>query len=165
MATAKDKAALAAAEKEAAEQAAAEQAAAAAQSEAEQARKDAEEQAAAERAEAETTMETAPSGIMKVFCKLPSGMTFAMPGGDVALKGASGSKLLGGYGVTFMSEPAWEALEARYGGMDVFTKKIIFAEESMKDGAAIAQEMSNEKTGFEGVDPRNPGNNLEPGTR
>lgn len=148
MATAKEKAAQAAnqaaAEKEAAKSVAAEQ---------------------AEKDAGEKAPETAPSGVMKVFCKLPSGMTFAMPGGDVALKGASGSKLFGGYGVTFMSASAWEALEARYGGMDVFKKKIVFAEENMKDGAAVAQEMSGEKTGFEGVDPKNPGKDLEPGAK
>lgn len=122
-------------------------------------------QEAAEKAAAEKAQETGPTGVMSVFCKLPSGMTFAMPGGDVVLKGAASSALFDGYGVTLMTAAAWEALEARYGKMDVFKKKIIFAEEKIQNGAAIAKEMSGEKTGFEGVDPKNPGKDLEPGAK
>lgn len=182
MATAKEKAEQAereAAEKAAIEQEQAEQAAAE-QAAMEQAAQEAAAKAAAEQAgageaseaangaatgAAPQTPEAAPAGVMKVFCKLPSGMTFSLPGGDVTLKGANDSALLGGYGVTFMSERKWTDLFVRYGDMDAFRKNIIFAEQNINDGVAIAKEMNGERTGFEGVDPKNPGKDLQPATK
>lgn len=172
MATAKEKAEQAArevAEKAATEQEQAAQAAqeAAAIAAADQAGAGEASEAAGDAATdaAPQTPEAAPAGVMKVFCKLPSGMTFSLPGGDVTLKGANDSALLGGYGVSFMSESKWAALAARYGDMDAFRKKIIFAEQNLNDGVAIAKEMSGERTGFEGVDPKKPGKDLQPATK
>lgn len=99
----------------------------------------------------------ASSNGMRVYCKLPSGMKFPTPFGEVSLKGSSASNLVNGYGCTLVPQDAWEYIQKVYGKMKVFDKlnPVIFAASSTADGESMAKEFgANVKTGLEKKNPK-----------
>lgn len=101
--------------------------------------------------------------IAHVYCKLPAGLTFQLPGGQrLVLNGSNASRIVGGYGVTRVPAALWEQVKTLFGNMPAFTKGLIFDESTASRGLARAREQADVKNGFEGVDPKNPGSGVTP---
>lgn len=95
-------------------------------------------------------------GDVLVYCKLPKGMKFQTPVGEVSLNGSLKSSIVGGYGCTAVRKDAWEFIQKVYGTMKVFDKlnPVIFAATSAADGESMAKEFgATVKTGLEKKNP------------
>ena len=112
---------------------------------------------------ANTPATAGSADIAHVYCKLPAGLTFRLPGGErLVLQGSNASRLIGGYGVTRVPVALWEQVKTLFGSMPAFTKGLIFDESTASRGLARAREQADIKNGFEGVDPKNPGPGVTP---
>lgn len=103
------------------------------------------------------------SGNITVGCKLPHGLHLDIGTERVTLKGANDSELIGGHGITegvnaeFFGK--WCELNHQHPALE---QGLIFAHGATADAKAQAKEQEKVKTGFEGVDPAQPGNGVEP---
>jgi len=92
-----------------------------------------------------------------VGCKLPNGLIAEV--GDVRIRfaGANDSDIVGGHGITEdVPKEFWDAFVAKYGGFFVpLIKGLIFAHDRTQSANAMAKERRNEKTGLEGLNPKN----------
>lgn len=109
--------------------------------------------------------ETASSeGVYVIYCKLPCGYSFPMPGGrKVVLNGSNhknddGQSLtISGYGRTEVAASDWEQIMEVYSALKVFDENnpIIFAAEDKKAGDDIAREFGpSVKNGMEQRAPK-----------
>ncbi len=99
-----------------------------------------------------------------VGCKLPHGLTFTTPDGrKVTLNGMNTAVIAGGHGITRVNENDAAIFFATHKTFAPVVSKAIFYNDSDKveDLAAMAVELKNEKTGFEGLDPTAPAPGLE----
>lgn len=119
--------------------------------------------AAGESASQGATIKDSPVKV-KVYCKLPGGMRFPLPDGTMLhLGGASGKDTVLGMGVTRnVPYPVWEYVKEAYGKIPAFSKGLIFATDNASEDMGEVREKSGEKSGFEGVDPKNPGQGIAP---
>lgn len=124
----------------------------------------ADEEAAEDKNAAAPVGSPAPeTDIAHVYCKLPAGMTFQLPGGQrLVLNGSNSSRIVGGYGITRVPAALWDQVKKLFGNMPAFTKGLIFDESTAARGLARAREQADIKNGFEGVDPKNPGPGVTP---
>lgn len=109
------------------------------------------------------TFETAD--VYEVFCKIPAGMTFALPDGrKIKVEGAPVSSIMdsagrripgSGYAKTPLAAGDWEYIKKTWGGMKCFNgpSPAIYARPFGKGGEAQARELAEAKSGFEQVDP------------
>lgn len=100
-----------------------------------------------------------------VACKLPAGMILEADGiGQVRLNGANSAYVPGAPGLTHVPEDKWLLLETVYASHSAFTSQAIFATGSdrVADVSAMADELKDERTGFEGLDPQNPATGIKP---
>lgn len=139
-----------------------------------------EKQPADKSAEKKPAPAAASGATVTVYCKLPHGIRYNLPDGDVlrivGALGADRSKLLvstaagpdsfAGFGVTpNVSAEAWAWVTEKYGKDAAHRNGMIFAHEKAKDGQAEAKEKTAEKTGFEPIDPSKDPNNDKEGNK
>jgi len=100
-----------------------------------------------------------------IGCKLPHGIVLkGSAGQDIKLNGVNTSLVAGGFGLTHVDDSEWAYLSAIYEDFDPFKSNAIFTHNTAKvaDLKAIAAELSDIKTGFEGIDPTAPAAGLKP---
>lgn len=102
-------------------------------------------------------------GIVKVACKLPNGIRFETPYGEVLLKGVRMSEIVkaggylptGTYNITPVDANAWDWILANYSDQPMIQNGVIFAEEKYESAKSKALELTDEvKSGFEQIDPK-----------
>lgn len=93
-----------------------------------------------------------------IGCKLPHGITLNGPHGPVTLNGMNTSRIAGGFGMTTVDGDVAAYLGAVYEDHSAFKSNAVFVSDSYKvaEIAAMARELQDEKTGFEGLDPEKP---------
>ena len=102
---------------------------------------------------------------VSVACKLPNGLIIEHDGQKVRLNGSNSSQVIGGFGITHGIDQAFfDAWLAKSKEYDPVAKGMIWAHGKPNDTLAMAKEMATEKNGFEGLDPKKPGKDLEPAT-
>lgn len=102
---------------------------------------------------------------MKLGCKLPHGIILkGTSGQDIQINGMNTSLVLGGFGITNVSETEHAFLLATYSDHAAFKNNAVFSTESdsVADLADLAVDLKDEKTGFEGMNPEKPVPGVEP---
>lgn len=101
-----------------------------------------------------------------VACKLPCGLVLDGIGGEnsIVLNGMNTALLPGAPGLTHVPEHEWSYIQAAYADHAAFKSQSVFASGSDKVADAMAQatELSDERTGFEGLDPKSPSARVKP---
>lgn len=100
-----------------------------------------------------------------VGCKLPHGIVLkGSVGQNVVINGMNTSLIPGGFGVTTVDESEWAYLSAVYEDLAPFKSDAIFTggKGKIADLKAVAAELVDVPTGFEGVDPTKPAAGLKP---
>jgi ABC-type sugar transport system substrate-binding protein len=101
---------------------------------------------------------------MSVGCKLPSGLIIQKTEHEqVLLKGANASLVIGGYGITEDVDEAWFTnwLKAN-ADYDPVRQGLVFAQSTTVRAQDQARAQASVKSGFEPMDPENPGPKLVP---
>lgn len=99
-----------------------------------------------------------------IGCKLPHGITLSGPNGeDIKINGMNTSLVAGGFGLTHVSEDIAAYLGAVYEDHSAFQSKALFpvASNKVADAVAMARELADERTGFEGLNPEAPAPGME----
>lgn len=104
-----------------------------------------------------------------VACKIPAGLHLEMPDRSDArkkvrftIKGSSGSRVIGGYGLTENVPADFFAEWMKSHADQPYVKKgMIFAQERLNMVEGQAREQAAIKSGFERLDPAKPGPGLE----
>jgi hypothetical protein len=105
---------------------------------------------------------------VKVYCKLPHGIAYALPGGrrvrltgmygdersPLQVGGLQGRDAVFGFGVTMVESEDWEQIVKDHGKSAAHVKGLIFAAKDDKSGTSETREKEGEKTGFEPYDPQ-----------
>jgi len=100
---------------------------------------------------------------VSVACKLPHGLVLSIEGKpSVTLAGANHPDAVAGFGITRVDKDFFEAWSGIHKDFIPLTKGLIFAQERSDSLRAEANEKTSEKTGFEGLNPQNPGPGLVP---
>lgn len=114
--------------------------------------------------------------IVRVVCRLPHGLnirlykpgktvdgeTVYLPYSDfVKLNGANTSKIVGGCGFTDVDREFWEEWVKQNKDFRPLKLRLLWAESTRERALSSADEMSGEKTGFEGINPDKPGKGLK----
>lgn len=100
-----------------------------------------------------------------IGCKLPHGLTFiGSQGQKITLNGMNTSLIQGGYGLTNVDDGEAALFFANHSEYDPVKNNAIFTHNtaSVADVHAIAEELKDERTGFEGLDPSKPAPGLKP---
>jgi hypothetical protein len=103
----------------------------------------------------------------KIFvgCKLPHGLHLDHNGARVTLNGSKSGVLVDADGVktglTEVDKDFFDAWLAGHKDAPYVVNGMIFANDKAADTKAEAAEMSKVKTGFEGLDPKNPAPGIE----
>jgi len=96
-----------------------------------------------------------------IACKLPNGIVLDLPNGEkVTLNGTNTALLNGAPGLTHVDESKWMLLSTLYAKHTSFESQAIFAHNTSDKVADVidkAADLSEIKTGLEGIDPLNPG--------
>ena len=105
-----------------------------------------------------------------VGCRLPAGLVLDGMFVDkpVLLNGTNTTMVQGAPGLTHVDETEWLYLKEQYAKHSAFVSDAVFAFKSsdkVADVLAIAEDLSENKTGFEGLDPNKPAPGLEPEDR
>jgi len=104
---------------------------------------------------------------VKVFCKLPHGIVYNLPGdrtvrlvgmygderSDLQVAGMPGRDSIAGHGVTLVDADDWEQIVKDHGKSAAHKNGFVFAAKDEKSGEAQAREQEGERTGFEPYDP------------
>lgn len=116
--------------------------------------------------------ETKTAKPVKVFCKLPHGIVYNLPGdrsvrlvgmygderSDLQVAGMPGRDSVAGHGVTPVDADDWEQIVKDHGKSAAHKNGFVFAAKDDKSGESQAREQEGERTGFE---PYNPNANHE----
>lgn len=100
-----------------------------------------------------------------IGCKLPHGITLhGTAGQEIHINGVNTSLVAGGFGLTNVDESEAAYLFAQYDDFAPFKSKAIFSygTDSVADVAAMASELADIQTGFEGMNPDKPAPNMAP---
>lgn len=100
-----------------------------------------------------------------IGCKLPHGLTFkGSQGQNITLNGMNTSLVQGGHGLTHVDADEAAMFFANYADYDPIKNNAIFTHHTadVRDVAALAEELQEERTGFEGLDPNKPAPGLKP---
>jgi hypothetical protein len=101
-----------------------------------------------------------------IGCKLPHGLSFMGQAGQrIVLNGMNTSAIAGGHGITHVDEDEAAIFFATHKDFGPVKNNAIFyhGTDKVEDVAAMAEELKDEKTGFEGLDPTKPAPGLEIG--
>lgn len=97
-----------------------------------------------------------------VACKLPNGLHLDHAGKRVTLNGAHHKDAVAGHGLTTVDKDFWDAWSKAHEWYHPVKHKHVFAHAQESNTKAEAKERAKEKTGFEGIDPKNPGHGVKP---
>lgn len=101
-----------------------------------------------------------------IVCKLPNGLVLDGLAGanSIHLNGCNTALVPGAPGLTHIPAEDWAYIKAAYAEHAAFKNNAIFTNETDKVSDALAQadELKDERTGLEGIDPKAPGRNLKP---
>ncbi|KWE25711.1 hypothetical protein [Burkholderia territorii] len=111
--------------------------------------------------------ETKTSKPVKVYCKLPHGIVYNLPGdrsvrligmygderSDLQVAGMPGRDSVAGHGVTLVDADDWEQIVKDHGKSAAHMNGFVFAAKDDKSGEAQAREQEGARTGFEPYDP------------
>ncbi len=99
-----------------------------------------------------------------VACKLPSGIELDGTTGVILINGTNTAMVPGAPGLTHVEANEWAYLQATYAEHAVFKNNSVFThgDDNVGNIIAMADELENEKTGLEGLDPTKPGAGLKP---
>jgi hypothetical protein len=111
--------------------------------------------------------ETKTAKPVKVFCKLPHGIVYNLPGdrsvrlvgmygderSDLQVAGMPGRDSIAGHGVTLVDADDWEQIVKDHGKSAAHKNGFVFAAKDDKSGEAQAREQEGARTGFEPYDP------------
>lgn len=102
-----------------------------------------------------------------IGCKLPNGLALDLPGkARVIVAGTNSAALVGGHGITRDVDAAfWAEWKKVHKGFQPLEDGLIFAYNDEATTQAAAIERSEEKSGFEPIDPNKPGAGLTPEPR
>ena len=99
---------------------------------------------------------------LTVACKLPQGIHLDHAGKRVTLNGTNSSLIIGGHGLTPVDKEWFDSWLSAHKDFEPVKQGLIFAHGKEANVKAEAQEKATNKSGFEGIDPRNPGKGIEP---
>jgi len=116
--------------------------------------------------------ETKTAKPVKVYCKLPHGIVYNLPGdravrlvgmygderSDLQVAGMPGRDSVAGHGVTLVDADDWDQIVKDHGKSAAHKNGFVFAAKDDKSGEAQAREQEKALTGFE---PYNPNANPE----
>lgn len=92
-----------------------------------------------------------------VACRLPSGLTVPLPGGDeLKLNGLNARGAHSGHGFTNVTLDTWDTIKTVYSGAKWLKNKSIFAFEDADSATDAALEREKINVGFNPVDPNAP---------
>lgn len=98
---------------------------------------------------------TKTTDMLTIACKLPQGLTIPLPDGTaLKLHGPHSPYALAGYGMTDVKSGVWAIVEAEYGSAAWLTNELVFAMGDRESAVDKAEDLQNEKSGFEPVDPK-----------
>lgn len=114
---------------------------------------------------------------VSVACKLPHGLHIQLRktektrdgeisqghGPVVTLKGANHHEAIAGHGITHgVDKEFFDAWLKQESGQPFVKNKLVFAQDREASAVAQAKEQAKNETGFEGIDPKKPGDGLKP---
>jgi hypothetical protein len=97
-----------------------------------------------------------------VGCKLPQGLHIHIDQKRVTLAGANASNIIGGYGFTRVDRSFMETWLSRHKDYVPVQRGLIFIQEDDADAAGQAEEQSDVRSGFEGLNPDAPAPSVKP---
>ena len=97
-----------------------------------------------------------------VGCKLPNGLIIELDEQRVVLNGANSSNLIGGFGLTEVNKPLFDAWLEKHKDYEPVKQGLIFAQEKPANAQAEARDKAELKNGFEGIDPKKPAKGIAP---
>lgn len=101
---------------------------------------------------------TSSTDVVTIGCKLPHGLHMDVGGQRITLAGENSTEIVGGHGLTYgVPKDFWEAWKKEHAEQPFVKNGLVFAQGKTESAIAEAKEKQNNKTGFEGIDPANPG--------
>lgn len=97
-----------------------------------------------------------------VGCKLPNGLIIEVADKKAILNGLNHSVIIGGHGLTEVDKDLWDAWYAANKELVFVKNGFVFANAKEADAKAQAKDRENNKTGFEGLDPKAVHGKIEP---
>jgi len=94
-----------------------------------------------------------------VGCKLPNGLICELGSRDdenykaVRLKGSNDANVIGGYGLTQVSESFWNAWVKKHARLDFVKRALVFVEQDRASAEDHARDEAERKNGLEPLDP------------
>lgn len=105
-----------------------------------------------------TANQTNSTDVVTVGCKLPHGLHLDVDGVRISVNGLNSTEIVGGHGLTpGVPKAFWERWKAEHADFVPLQRGFIFAQGKTDSAIAEAKDRKDEKTGFEGLDPNNPG--------
>jgi len=95
-----------------------------------------------------------------VGCKLPNGLVMQLGDKKVTLNGANASKLIGGHGITYVDAEFWQAWAKAHKSLEPMKQGLIFANSKEAALEAEAEDREANKSGFEGLIQKKPGDGV-----
>ena len=105
------------------------------------------------------------SNTVLVGCKLPSGIVLDGATRKIELNGLNTTMISGGVGLTHVDAVEWMYIQEVYKSHAAFASNAVFNykdSDSVADVVEMAADLSEVKTGFEGLDPNAPANGIKP---
>jgi hypothetical protein len=103
-----------------------------------------------------------------VMCKAPAGLILELAAGTaearkfrVAGPNTPNAEVINGAGVTQIPADFWNAWREEFKEFEPLKRGALWAAGSKVDAAAQARELKDVNTGFEGIDPENPGKGID----
>lgn len=98
-----------------------------------------------------------------VGCKLPHGLIITVGDVSIELKGQNSTNIIGGHGITEgVDKELFEKWLSLNKDSAAVKNGLIFSHEKASSVRAEAMEKKDNKNGFEGIDPANPGPGVAP---
>ena len=97
-----------------------------------------------------------------VGCKLPNGLILELDEQRVVLNGSNSSSIIGGFGMTEVNKPLFDAWLAKHKDYEPVKQGLVFAQEKEVNAKAEAKDKTKLKNGLEGLDPAKPAEGIEP---
>jgi len=98
-----------------------------------------------------------PSGSkVLVGCKLPQGLHLHLGEARVTLNGTNSARIIGGYGLTEVDASFMETWLKNHADTRAVKNGFIFVQSKLNDAEAEARDNTENKNGFEGVNPKEP---------
>lgn len=102
--------------------------------------------------------ETNSTETVTIGCKLPHGLHMDVGDQRVTINGLNTTEIVGGHGLTFgVPKALWEQWKRDHKDAEFVKRGLVFAQGKTDSAIAEAKEKKDNRSGFEGIDPNNPG--------